>query len=114
MMYRFKSPVSPDLIMLGHHGDQFLSLIGIAPAAQGILQVAHLPAAIEALHSAMTREEDALRAAQAAPPPKHSEAYSSTDWPLSDEAVSLRRRMSPIALMMETALHAGKDIIWGI
>ncbi len=100
--------------MLGHHGDQFLRLIGTAPAAQGILQLAHLPAAIEALESAMTVDDDAFRAAQAAPPPKHSEAHSSTDGPSPDEAVSLRRRMSPIALMMKTALHAGKDIIWGI
>jgi hypothetical protein len=114
MIYRFKSPVSPDLIMLGPHGDQLLCLIGIAPAAQGILQWAYLPAALEALHSAMALEDEALRAAQAALTPKHGEVHSSTDGPCLDEAVCLRRRMSPIALMMKTALDAGKDIMWGI
>lgn len=98
--------------MLGPHGDHFLRLIGREPAAQGIIGVAHLSAAIEALQSAMKADDDERRAAQVAFPPMHDDDPSCTDEPLPDEAISLRRRMSPMALMMKTALDAGKDIIW--
>lgn len=113
MIYKFKSPVCADLIMLGPHGDQFLLLIGKVPAAQGILQLAQLPDAIEAVRSAMALD-DARLADRAAVPQEATQLGSSADWLAPDDTITLRQRMSPMALMMSTALDAGKDVTWGV
>ena len=58
MLYRFKSKATADLIMLEPNGKQILRIIGKEPAAKGIMEVAEMPQAIEALRNAVQQEED--------------------------------------------------------
>ena len=49
MLYKFKSKATADLIMLEANGKQILRIIGKEPAPKGIVEVAEMPEAIEAL-----------------------------------------------------------------
>ena len=101
MIYKFKSPASGDLIMLGPQGDQVLRLLGREPAARGIIEPAAMPAALAALQAAVVAEEqspaDAADAAAAPPTP----------------AVGLRQRLWPMIEMLRRCLAAEKPIVWG-
>jgi acetolactate synthase-1/2/3 large subunit len=55
MIYKFKSKAAGDLIMLAPHGDQILRILGKEPSAQGIFDVADMPAAIAAKIAAPER-----------------------------------------------------------
>ncbi len=96
MIYKFKSKVAGDVIMLQSHGDQLLTLIGRQPAAKGIIEVADMPAAIEALHNA---------AAQAGAPAEDANG---------ERGVGLRQRVWPMIQMMERSHAAGEPIVWGV
>jgi len=57
MMYTFKRKAAGDVTMTQADGGQLLQIIGKLPAAKGIIEVAAIPAAIEALESAIARDE---------------------------------------------------------
>ena len=111
MLYKFKSKVASDLIMLEPNGRQILQLIGKDDAAstvKGIVQPSEMPGAIAALERAIADDEAAqqkrLEEAQAAgdaPPPRA-------------EAVSLRQRAVPFIDMLKRAHEANTDIVWGV
>jgi hypothetical protein len=63
-MYKFKSKVTGDLIMLAATGDQLLRVIGKEPAAAGIVEVDDMPAAIAALEQAVSAQEAARQQAE--------------------------------------------------
>ncbi len=65
MIYKFKSKATGDLIMLGPNGDQMLQLLGREPAPKGIIEVADMSAAIDALQRAVQAEDARLAAAEA-------------------------------------------------
>ena len=98
MIYKFKSPASGDLIMLGPQGDQMLRLLGREPAARGIIEPAAMPAALAALQAAVVAEEQSPADAAAAPPMP---------------AVGLRQRLWPMIEMLRRCLAAEKPIVWG-
>jgi hypothetical protein len=95
MIYKFKSPATGDLIMLGPNGDQLLQAIGRAPAPQGIIEPADMPAAIAALQAAIAADEQA-REEQDKPAP-----------------VGLRQRLWPMVEMLRRAQAADKPVVWG-
>ena len=97
MIYKFKSPATGDLIMLGPQGDQMLRLLGREPAAKGIVEVADMPAAMAALQAAIAAEE--------APP-----ADDETRLP----PVGLRQRLWPMVEMLRRAHAADADVVWGV
>ena len=45
-IYKFKSKVTGDLIMLAPHGNQVMTILGREPAAQGIIEADAMPAAL--------------------------------------------------------------------
>ena len=102
MIYKFKSPATGDLIMLGPQGDQMLRVIGREPAAQGIIEVAAMAAALAALQAAVAGEES--------PAP--------TPAPSSDEAaapdVGLRQRLWPMVELLRRAQAAKVAVVWGV
>ena len=55
-IYKFKSKVTGDLIMLAPHGNQVMAILGREPAAQGIIEVVAMPAALAALQAAIDAE----------------------------------------------------------
>ncbi len=99
MLYKFKSAASGDLIMLGRHGDQMLRLMGREPAAQGIIEVDAMSAALAALQAAITAEQ---------PVPE-----ASGDEPASPP-VGLRQRLWPMIEMLRRSLAAKEPVVWGV
>lgn len=101
MLYKFKSKVAGDVIMLGPHGDQVLRLVGRAPASSGIFEVADMPALLAVLEAAVAADE----AAQAQAGPAE---------PADGNGVSLRRRVWPLVEMLRRCHAAGEVIVWGV
>jgi hypothetical protein len=107
MIYKFKSKSSGDVIMMGPGGDQVLRLIGKEPAAQGIIEPAAMPGAIQAIEHAIAADEAARRQAE-------QEAAAEGGKVPSGDGVSLRQRAWPLVEMMKRAVGEGHDIVWGV
>lgn len=95
MIYKFKSPATGDLIMLGPNGDQLLRVLGREPAPRGIFEVADMPALIAALQAAIAADEQ---------PPEDDEQAA---------PVGLRQRLWPMVEMLRRAHAAEAVIVWG-
>jgi cyclopropane-fatty-acyl-phospholipid synthase len=111
MIYKFKSKVTGDLIMLEANGQAVLKIIGKAGTDtlnKGILLPEDMPTAILALENAIALEEsahaEAIKKAQAA----GHEALSKPN------AVSLRQRCVPFIQMLQRCHKAGKEVVWGV
>ena len=103
MIYKFKSPATGDVIMLGPQGDQLLRLLGREPAAKGIIETAAMPAAIAALQAAIAAAE--------------TPAAQTTDEAPADSAhhaVGLRQRVWPMLEMLRRAQAADESVVWGV
>ena len=110
MLYKFKSKVTGDLIMLDPNGRQILQLIGKddpTSAHKGILLPADMPAAIAALEHAIAQDDAAqqqhLQEAQAA-----GKTQSPAD------GVTLRQRALPFIEMLQRCQKADKEVVWGV
>lgn len=111
MLYKFKSKVTGDVIMLQPNGERLLEIIGkrsaSEPAAKGILLPEQMPQALAALEAAITQEEAQRREALAQaekenlPPPRF-------------EAITLRQRALPLMDMMRQCAAADEPIVWGV
>ncbi len=105
MIYKFKSQATGDLIMLGPHGDHVLELLGRTPSAKGIIEVADMPAAIQALEKAV----DADRRASSGP-----EAPGAPDESNDSKPVGLRQRLWPMVEMLRRAHADDQAVVWGV
>ncbi|MFO1264101.1 MAG: DUF1840 domain-containing protein [Rhodoferax sp.] len=110
MLYKFKSKVTGDLIMLEPNARKILTVIGKDPAAlgKGILLPADMPAALAALDAAIA-EEDASQRQRAEVARTQGE-----DPPHNDGAVSLRQRALPFMDMLRRCHQADQEIVWGV
>lgn len=110
MLYKFKSRATADLIMLEPDGRRILEIIGKSPEPVGIITVAQIPAALEALKAAVA-EDQAWHAQQH--PKEDAE-------PLEDEEgepvrpTPLHVRAVPVLEMLRQCLAEGCDIVWGV
>ena len=107
MIYKFKSKAAGDVIMMGPAGDDVLRLIGKAPAAQGIIEVASMAAAMTALEQAVAADEAARAQAE-----KDAAAEGKQLGPR--DAVSLRQRAWPLVEMMKRSARENADIVLGV
>lgn len=105
MIYKFKSQADADVIMLQANGDQMLAIVGKEPAAQGIITVAQIPAAIAALEAAIEVHE----AAEA----KRRE-HPGLVVEVEGDSVMLRHRAAPFIELLRNSAKAGKDVVWGV
>jgi hypothetical protein len=108
MLYKFKSQVSSDVIMLEPNGRQILQIWGKfeeGVAAKGILLPEDMPAAKAALEAAIAAE-DAHRAQAALDAQAHGEDSHIA-------GISLRQRAMPLLDMLQRSLKAQKEIVWG-
>ena len=101
MIYKFKSKVAGDVIMLGPNGDQMLRIIGREPSPQGIVDVEQLAPAIGALRAAVHDDEARAEDGQDEESPARN-------------AISLRQRLWPVIEMFERALDARQPVVWGV
>jgi regulator of protease activity HflC (stomatin/prohibitin superfamily) len=108
MLYKFKSKVSSDVIMLEANGRQILQIWGKweegAPA-KGILLPEDMPAAKAALEAAIASEE-----AQRAQASLDAQARGENT---QIAGISLRQRAMPMLDMLQRSLKAQKEIVWG-
>jgi cyclopropane-fatty-acyl-phospholipid synthase len=104
MLYKFKSTVAADLIMLQPNAEELLKIIGKNPGPTGIVTVAQAGPAIAALQAEIARRE-ALKDKTAA---KHDGDDE------RDVVISLRHRAMPFIQLLQRSSAAGKDVVWGV
>lgn len=97
MIYKFRSPATGELIMLGPQGDQMLRLIGREPASQGIIEPAAMAGVIDTLLAAVAADEVPAEDEDAKVP-----------------SVGLRQRLWPMVEMLKRARAADAAVVWGV
>ena len=107
MIYKFKSKAAGDVIMMGPAGDDVLRLIGKAPGAKGIIEVADMPASIAAIEQAVAADEAARAQAE-------KDAAADGIKLAPRDGVTLRQRAWPLVDMMKRSIADGVDIVWGV
>lgn len=111
MLYKFKSKVTGDVIMLQPNGQRVLEIIGkhsaAEPSIKGILLPEQMPEALEALRKAVALEEVQQKEAIA-------QAHAENLPPPRFEAISLRQRTLPLIDMIGQCLKAKEAITWGV
>ncbi|MDR2990593.1 MAG: DUF1840 domain-containing protein [Burkholderiaceae bacterium] len=106
MLYKFKSPVAADVIMLQPNAEELLKIIGKTPGATGIVTAAQAPAAIAALRAEIARRE--AKKGATSDTAAHEAARG------EDDVISLRHRATPFIELLEHSSAAGKDVVWGV
>jgi hypothetical protein len=107
--------------MLEPNGKQILRIIGKEPTPKGILEVAEMPRAIEALRQAVQQEEDTRAQLDAqnvngSVDTKETKETKETKGAVTsgqERPVSLRQRAAPFIDMLQRAHKANKDVVWG-
>ncbi|MDP2370197.1 DUF1840 domain-containing protein [Rhodoferax sp.] len=111
MLYKFKSKVTGDLIMLEPNGRRVLQIIGKdlngADASKGIVLPEQMSAAVAALQAAVAKEEAERQAASARALAEGKEAPKY-------EAPGLRQRTLPFIDMLRRCEPAGEPVTWGV
>lgn len=111
MLYKFKSKVTGDLIMLEANGRRVLQIIGKDSSAaqpdKGIVLPQQMPAAMAALQAAIAKEESDRQVASA-------QAVAEGKEPPKFEALGLRQRALPFIDMLRRCEQAGEPITWGV
>ncbi|WP_343592249.1 DUF1840 domain-containing protein [Paracidovorax wautersii] len=106
MLYKFKSRATADLIMLEANARQLLQIIGKSPDAHGIVTVAQMPAALEALEAAVS--EDQARSKDSA----EDEGEEGAGGDKAAPAVHLHQRAAPLIDMLRRSAAEKADVIW--
>ncbi len=116
MIYKFKSKAAGDVIMMGPNGDQVMRLIGKEPAANGIIEVANMPAALAALEQAVAAEDAARKQAEleASDGKTGGRTGGTTSGTAARDHVSMRQRVWPLVEMLRRSHSEGADIVWGV
>lgn len=110
MLYKFKSKVTADLIMLEPNGRKVLQLIGKGDSVsllKGILLPPDMPTAIAALEQAIADDEAEQKKRQ-------EEAQAAGEKLPPAETVSLRQRAVPFIDMLKRCHQADEEIVWGV
>jgi len=94
MLYKFKSKVTGDLIMLEPDAKRLLKIMDREDQVKGIFLAEQLSAAIAALESAIANEE-----IEGMKDPKQ---------------ISLRQRSMPMLKMLNQCLKQSADVVWGV
>ncbi len=111
MLYKFKSKASGDVIMFETHAKALLEIMGKDPSAKGILLVADMPKALEALEAALKKHgHEAGHEEGHASPAKHG----SKEQEQAPLAVSLGQRAAPMRQMIKQCILEGHPIVWGV
>jgi Domain of unknown function (DUF1840) len=111
MIYKFTSKASGDVIMLGQHGDGLMRILGREPAPRGIIEVADMPGALQALQAALASVADSGQKPAAATPQPN---IGGADEPAREPPVALRQRLWPFMDMLRRCQAAGQPVVWGV
>lgn len=94
MLYKFKSKVTGDLIMLEADAKRLLKIMGRDEQTKGIFLVTQMQDAMNALENAVLIEEQ--------------------EGVQDAKVVSLRQRSLPMLKMLKTCRDKSADIVWGV
>jgi hypothetical protein len=94
MLYKFKSKVTGDLIMLEVDAKQILKIMGRDEQVKGIFLPDQIQAAIDALEKAVQVEDE--------------------DNVQDLKRVSLRQRSMPMLKMLKSCKEKSVEIVWGV
>ncbi|WP_311223029.1 MULTISPECIES: DUF1840 domain-containing protein [unclassified Acidovorax] len=108
MLYKFKSRATADVIMLEVNGRQLLQIIGKSPDPHGIVTVAQIPAALQALEAAVAADESRGKPAGADGAADDEEA----DGADRANTVQLRQRAAPLMDMLRRSASEDADVTW--
>ena len=109
MLYKFKSKVTSDVIMLEPNGREILQIIGkfIADNPQkGIIEPDYMPFAIAALEDAMAKARQHSAS--------HNEKEEDQDKSGNTEPIQLHQRAAPFLDMLKRSLAKQQPIVWGV
>jgi hypothetical protein len=106
-LYRFKSRETGDLVMLKHHGQRILEVIGKDPSGPGIIEPAQMAAAVQSLRAAASAEEAEQQRLKA-------EAAARGEVEPEFDQVSLRMRSAPFVEMLQRCEAAKVEVVWGV
>jgi hypothetical protein len=107
MLYKFKSSVTGDLIMLDPNGRRVLEIIGKDSNSTGIILPEQMAAAQTAIEQAIEREEAQQ---QTAIQDARAQGKSAPVF----EALSLRKRAWPMVVMLQRCAKEKAPITWGV
>jgi len=102
MLYKFKSKVTGDLIMLEPDAKRLLKIMGREDQTKGIFLAEQISAAMAALEEAIQAEADAMT--DLAEPGGQQES----------KHVSLRQRSLPMLKMLKSCKDQSADVVWGV
>ena len=105
MLYKFKSQAAADVIMMQPHGDKVLAALGREPSERGVIQVAAMQDAIDALQQAMKASHEKLAA--------HKDEEQEDDDEHYDD-IPFHVRAEPFLNLLKLSLAEGKDVVWGV
>lgn len=111
MLYKFKSKIDGDLIMLEIHARRVLQIIGKEAGPQGIVLPQDMPSAIAALEQAIARDEAAKLAASKLIKETAGDIDAN---PVTADVVSLRQRTLPFMNLLRSCHSANTSIVWGV
>jgi hypothetical protein len=114
VLYRFKSKNAGDVIMLESNGRQVLEIIGKEAGPRGIVLPEQMPAALQALRTAIEQDEAQERQRlleQDVERRLQGDAAVSSHQPAG---VTLRHRALPFMQMLESCHRDGDSIVWGV
>ena len=101
MLFEFKSKATGNLIMTDAVGRQALDVIGKTASVAGIITVAEMPAALQALKQAVGVSKSIGQGA-------------GQDEGTEEPTVPLASRLLPLIEMIERSQKGGEDIVWGV
>lgn len=114
MLFKFKSQVTSDLIMLEADARRLLHIMLGHDPDKGIILVKDLPAAIAKLESAVAQDEAArLQRSQAAQKGLPTDSPQDASVEVVD-AVRLAQRASPMLKLLKHCLTDPSDVVWGV
>ncbi|MFP5405292.1 MAG: DUF1840 domain-containing protein [Gammaproteobacteria bacterium] len=116
MIYEFKSRATGTVVMTKSAAEWILGVIGKQPGPTGIITIAQMPGAIEALRNAVEREKQAVREARRDSAHGGAGGRDSSNDREGDSAamVTHAQRAWPFIEMLTEAHKGGRDVTWGV
>ena len=105
MLYKFKCHAAADVIMSQPLVDKVLAARGREPSERGVIQVAAMQDAIDALQQAMKASHEKLAA------PKDEEQEDDDE---HYDDIPFHVRAEPFLNLLKLSLAEGKDVVWGV
>ncbi|WP_300555098.1 DUF1840 domain-containing protein [Limnohabitans sp. Rim8] len=115
MLFKFKSKVTSDLIMLEADGRRLLKIMLGDDPIKGIVLSQDMPAVLAKLESAVAQDE-ALRAQRSvdAQNGKYDAVADANQPGFEPDVVRLAQRASPMVKLLKQCVANPTDLVWGV